>query len=263
MVNYKHYGPASAEAVWPLLALVTADISGSVPHLGEQALSYPLDTADALEIRSNDYGLRFTLRARSDEVRHDAIVQAWGNLHSDACWFPFGCLEEDAEPDALVDAVTRTKALLGRVHFYDQELIVSPDGAATAAVDYLRVASGVTDGWTISMAAPHELILNGSSIGEGDGLLLHLEQLPPGLSEFGECALIEQQPSPICSWSMRPVMCSFDQDIGSLTIEEARGRLQAFGFLPGQIEQLDRTADEVREAYAAEVTGELSGTYSG
>ena len=101
-------------------------------------------------------------------------------------------------------------------------------------------------------------------IGEGHGLLLCFGELPPGLAELGECALVQQEPgTAISKWWMRPVMCSFDNELDALTTDVARARLQTFGFTAEEIEQLDRTAEEVRDAYASETCGELSGVYSG
>lgn len=251
--------------MWPLLALASAMAGPAALQLDGNWLRIEIESGSLLDVHVDEQGLRLCLRKVNGELLHEAIVAAWGDQHSEAFWFPFEELEAEAhrEPVDLGEIVARAKDLLSRVRFFDNEPIIAPAGREAAAIDYLRLTSGVIGEWTISMAAPHELILDDPSTGESDGLVLSFGELPPGLAELGECALVQLEPGPVDRWWMRPAMCSFGDDLSGLTTSAARERLHIHGFTVEEITQLDRTAEMVRANYAAEAVGEHSGVYTG
>ena len=165
MSRFKHLGSAPAQAMWPLLALASAKVD-QTPQVNGNSLRLDVAASSFLDIRLDDNGLQFRLIDAGGELLHEATVAAWEDQYSKAFWFPFGPFEELEVPEAHrdpIDAdeiVARAIDLLNRVKFYAQEPIIASTGREAAAIDYLRLASGVTGRWVIAMAAPHELILD-------------------------------------------------------------------------------------------------------
>lgn len=261
MALFKHSGSAPTESLWPLRALASAD-AGRISALGDATLSCPLPSG-SLEFDASDRGLWLTIRGDDGEIMRKALVRGWGDEGSEAYWWPFNWLEEVRDVENLSTAIARAKVALERLSFYIEEPIQAADGPETAAVDYLRLASGVTEEWIISLAAPHELILEESELGGDRDWWFSLDQLPPGLAAKSECAFIGKAHDDIDEWWMRPVMCVFDNELGERTLDDLRDRLVMLDFTAEEIEQLDQMAGKVRKAYAYETTGVPSGSYSG
>lgn len=205
-----------------------------------------------IEFHSDDPNATLLLGDEHGVVVERACVQAWGDEGSDAHWWPFGWLGACASKENLKISIDRAKSAFDRLTFFDHEPILSSEGREAAAVDYMRLASGVTDEWGISLAAPFELRIDDHSVGEGHGILHRFGELPPGLAHLGECALVSETKEDEHDWWMRPVMCVFANDLDDLTLDYQRDRLVRLGFTEEEILHLNRIALEIEEAYELE-----------
>jgi hypothetical protein len=215
----------------------------------DQSVACSMCFGTSLEFRSNDPVATMIVRGEAGEIAQQAIVEAWGDEGSGAHWWPFGWLGEAATTDNLRIAIDRARTVVSRLTFYDKEPIFAPDGREAAVIDYLRLASGVTDEWGISLAAPFELRLDDPYIGEGHGLLYTFDELPPGLSHLGECALVSEAREDRHDWWMRPVMCTFGNELDDLTLDDLQKRLLQFELSKEEIRRLNKIAIEIEEAY--------------
>lgn len=256
MLRFEHRGPASSQGLWPLTALASAD-PDRISSISDMVVSCKLMPSGTLEFHADDPVLTLIVKDGAGEVIGQAVVQAWGDEDSESYWWPFVWLGATPDEENLREAISRTKITFERISFYDQEPVQVSDGKEAAAIDYLRLASGVTEEWIISLAAPHELILEGASFDGGHGVLHRFGELPPGLADRGECALISEDFGDENEWCMRPVMCVFDNELDDLTLEDLRESLVGFGFTAEEIDRLSHLAAEVNEAYAWETEGEL------
>lgn len=215
----------------------------------DQSVACSMSFGTSLEFRSNDPVATMIVRGEAGEIVQQTIVEAWGDEGSGAYWWPFGWLGQAATADNLRISIDRARTMVGRLTFYDKEPILAADSREAAVVDYLRLASGVTDEWGISLAAPFELRLDDPEIGEGHGLLYAFGELPPGLSHLGECALVSESREDGHDLWMRPVMCTFGNDLDDFTLDDLQARLVEFGFSEEEIRRLNKIAIEIEEAY--------------
>jgi hypothetical protein len=238
MLRIERRGSASSAILWPLLALAAAD-PDKIEVIDDTSVSCPSEPFGTLVFESDDPMLTMRITDASGATVREATIEGWGHDGSEAYWWPFGWLGARANEENLRVAIERAQITLDRLAFYDREPIQDCSGRESAAVDYLRLVSGVTDSWTVALAAPHELFL------DGDELVHHFAELPPGLADRGECALISEASGDVAEWWLRPVMCVFDNDLEDATIDEFRDRLVELGFTATEIAGLDEIAIEL------------------
>lgn len=246
-MNSQYKGRARREVMEPLLRIASLPDKVELERTGEEELRGEIGSRLTLSLRLIDPSVRMTV-LEDGEGSYDVEMNAWGSSGSKAYWYPFAPLMHDVGDDQtvvdLAEVTERARTLLNDVSFFDSdEAALDSSERATAAVEYLRQRSGVTDTWLISLAAPFELRLDDDSIGDGDGLLLEFGELPPGLSDRGECAVVELDHGTPARWWLRPAVLSFEQRVAdqAAVVE----RLQAAGFTDDEIAELDRIADEV------------------
>ncbi|WP_267414576.1 MULTISPECIES: hypothetical protein [unclassified Sphingomonas] len=178
-------------------------------------------------------------------------LHVWGDIESDACWFPFALLPESevyGPHDALdcSQAVLRIRELLERVTFQIDDEFAGRSARAVVAVDYLRLRSGVTEPWHVSLARPFEVLLDDTSIGD-DGLLMAFGELPPGLAELGKRACVALVHGSRTEITVRPVIATFgsdltERDAAADALRAAHRRLAALGFTDDEVTQLNAVA---------------------
>lgn len=150
--------------------------------------------------------------------------------------------------------IERAQTLLREVSFNDDNhAVYASHERASAAIDYLRQRSGVIEPWLIALTSPFELRLEDDSFGGGDGLLLEFGELPPGLDDLGECAVVDIEEGDCASWLLRPAMASFDTELELIAGGQVADceRLREIGFTEGEIKRLDRIARQVAQCYAS------------
>lgn len=238
MLRIDNRGSASSATMWPLLALAAAD-PNKIEVVDDTSVSCPSGPFGTLVFKSDDPMLTMRITDASGATVREANTEGWGHDGSVAYWWPFGWLGARANEENLRVAIERVKITLDRLAFYDREPIQDCSGREAAAVDYLRLVSGLTDSWTVALAAPHELFL------DGDELVHHLAELPPGLADRSECALISEASGDTAEWWLRPVMCVVDNDLEDAIIDELRDLLVELGFTPGEITRLNEIGIEI------------------
>lgn len=255
----RYGGSASIKAMEPLLRIASLPKGTRLNRCGEGEFVAEVGPDYTVTLHLLDPAVRMILR-NSGSIHCDVTMRAFGDQHSGAYWYPFSSLlrgrpAEGGSVDGLSEVIERAGRLLSQVRFFDDDAaaLVSNMRAA-AAVDYLRLYSGVPDPWLISLSSPFELRLENESVGEGDGLLLEFGELPPGLDELGECAVVELNNEPAASWYLRPAMLAFESTLesGSTNVVETADRLRELGFTENQMKCLDRVGRQVARAYARE-----------
>ena len=251
----KYKGTAGASAITPLLKLSAIPVGARLTGAGSR-YSACLGNEGTIELTYEDEKVRLTFRDSDGTVTSDVTMAAWGDEGSDAYWFAVRpicaelVMDEDMTPD-LNEAAQRARQLLEKVSFYeaDDAAITRGDRAETA-IDYMRLKSGVSDPWLVALAAPFELLVEHPDCGEFE-VLVWLEDLPPGLQELGECAVVTLESARVPQWWLRPVMRSFENDLSDLTLAAARSKLLDLGFEANGVRELDKLAGCIAEHYSS------------
>lgn len=260
-IRYK--GTAGADAITPLLKL------GAIPEgtrlIGSGSrYSAGLGCEGTVEITYEEERVRLTFRDADGTVSSDVTMAAWGDEGSHAYWYTVRTIcaelvmDGGVAPD-LAEAAQRARNLLEKVSLYDSdEAAVAPGGRAEAAIDYIRLKSGVTGRWLVALSEPFELLVEHPARGWLE-VLMWLEDLPPGVCELGECAVVTLEAAPVPQWWLRPVMCSFENDLSDVTLETARLRLLDLGFEASEVSRLEKIAGYVADRYSFWADGNSDG----
>jgi hypothetical protein len=258
-------GSASVAIMEPLINLASLPSDLRLLADGNGGFSAAIRDGSATLIHV-DPTVRMIYREAAGEIVSDLLLDIWGDANSGSYWWPFGLINYDrcfAADRSFIDlsgTIARAREFLERVHFVeDEDSVIAENQRAAAAVAYMQLKSRVTEDWIISLAAPHELRLDDDSIGEGDGLLLEFDTLPPGLEDIGETALVSYESSHAVRWWVRPAMCRFTAPPSCTpdVLRAARAQLPLLGFSEEDVRRLNAVAAEVARAYEWE-TGEAA-----
>ena len=251
----EYKGTAGASAITPLLKLSAIPVGTRLTGAGSR-YSACLGSEGTIELSYDDDTVRLTFRDSDGMVTSDVTMAAWGDEGSDAYWFTVRpicaelVMDEDMTPD-LNEAAQRARQLLERVSIYeaDDAAITRGDRAETA-IDYMRLKSGVSDPWLVALAAPFELLVEHPDCGALE-VLMWFEDLPPGVQELGECAVVTLETARVSEWWLRPLMRSFENDLSDLTLAAARSKLLDLGFEANGVRELDKLAGCIAEHYSS------------
>jgi hypothetical protein len=200
-----------------------------------------------------------SILATDGNVNTKIRIEAAGDADSAGYWFPFTPLLDllgdattvitaDRVKQALLVTVARVRELLTKVVLHnDDAAILEQTPVAVMAADYIRRQVPSRPELLLSCAYPYELF-----IGHCDEPIT-LGELPPGLTQIGEAALVTVTPGPITSWWMRPARLMFKgslKGMGAKRLGAAKARLIAASLTLAQIDQLDVFAASLAEDFA-------------
>lgn len=269
-LSYK--GPANQSAIAPLLTLASLENAvgrcerpeGFPFGIVHELTGFRLDAPEcgALIVTPEDRCVGIAFGDDAASVESPLWVRIWGDTESPSYWWSLApilfqeCISPDGAMIDLSETTRRLRELLGRVTFFqDEAAVIAGNDRAITAMNYLRMLSQVTESWIVSLAAPFEVRLEDDNIGECDGLIYRFDQLPPGLNDLGECALIELEEGPERSLCVRPVMYVFDDPctFSPMALQAARNRLKLLGFGDKEVRHLDAIARKVAAAYQGDL----------